>query len=243
MAFLKIAHRGAAGTFPELTRAAFERAVELGVDMIELDVQLTSDGQLVVLHDLELGRTTAASGAVRDWDLAALSALDAGSWFASSFAEMRVLSLAEVFDITAGRARLNVEIKSPEPDWAATARALTRLLNDRGAMESTIVSSFDMGALRAMRATAPAARLGVLWQDVDLGGAWSAARELGADAVNLYWCFADAGAVDATHARGLSLIVWTVNDPAEIARLASLGVDGIISDFPERLFGVDTRSR
>ena len=155
MPFLRIAHRGAAGTHPEHTRVAFQRAVELGVDMIELDVQLTRDGQLVVLHDLDLGRTVPSSGAVRQSDLAALCALDAGAWFHASFAGQSVLSLAEVLDLTAGRVALNVEIKSPPPDWEGTAEALRRLLHEKHAMESTIVSSFDIGALRAMRAVAP----------------------------------------------------------------------------------------
>lgn len=237
MSFLKIAHRGAAGTHPEHTRSAFERAIDIGVDMIELDVQLTRDQELVVLHDLDLGRTVAASGAARQSDLASLCALDAGSWFHSSFAGQRVLSLVEVLDLTAGRAGLNVEIKSPEPDWAGTAAALSRLLDDRGAMGSTIVSSFEIGALRAMRSVAPKARLGVLWQNADLADAWSAAAELGATSLHLLWWLTDASIVADAHARGLSVIVWTVNEPADIARLAAFGVDGIISDFPDRLIG------
>src|SRR6185436_16224362 len=108
MPFLRIAHRGAAGTCPEHTRPAFQRAIELGVDMIELDVQLTRDGELVVLHDLELGRTIRASGFVRECDLAALRALDAGSWFGPSFHDQPVLSLGDVLDLTVGRVQLNV---------------------------------------------------------------------------------------------------------------------------------------
>jgi glycerophosphoryl diester phosphodiesterase len=225
MSFLKIAHRGAAGTHPEHTRAAFERAIELGVDMIELDVQLTRDGQLVVLHDRDLGRTVSASGAVRQRDLGALCALDAGSWFHSSFAGQRVLSLSEVLDLTAHRVALNVEIKSPEPDWSATAEVLSRLLDEKSAMGSTIVSSFDIGALREVRSSAPRVRLGVLWQNADLVEAWSAAAALRATSLHLLWMLADASLVAAAHARGLSVIVWTVNEPAEIARLAALGVD------------------
>lgn len=232
---LRIGHRGAAGTRPELTRPAFERAVELGVDMIELDVHLTRDQRLVVLHDRALGRTVAGQGAVRDRTLAELVALDAGSWFSPAYAAARVLSLDEVLELTAGRAELNVEIKSPARDWQATARVLTDLLGCHQRLEPTIVSCFEMGALQAMRACAPAARLGVLWQTADLDAMWAHAAALGATSVHLLWGLVDEAVVRAAHARGLALIVWTVNDPDAIAWLAGLGVDGIISDYPERL--------
>src|SRR5512139_141616 len=180
MSYLRIAHRGAAGTRPELTRPAFERALELGVDMIELDAQLTRDGQLVVLHDRALGRTVAGAGPVRERTLAELQALDAGRWFDPRWAGATVPSLAEVLDWTAGRAELNVEIKSPEPDWAATAAALVDLLGATGRLDGTIVSSFQIGALAAVRARSAAARLGVLWQTSDFDPMWAEAAALGA---------------------------------------------------------------
>lgn len=235
MSYLRIAHRGAAGTRPELTRPAFERALELGVDMIELDVQLTRDGQLVVLHDRTLGRTVAGSGAVRERTLAELQGLDAGGWFDARWAGARVPSLAEVLGWTAGRAELNVEIKSPESDWAATAAALVALLGASGRLERTIISSFQMGALAAVRARSAAARLGVLWQTTDFDPMWAEAEALGAVAVHPLWSLVDAGFVAAARARGRRVLVWTVNDPQAIAELVALGVDGIISDFPELL--------
>src|SRR5215468_1737197 len=94
--WLRIAHRGASGTAPELTRSAFERALAIGVDMIELDVQFSRDLELVVFHDVELQRTTSGRGLVREHEFAELKRLDAGSWFGSSFAAERVLSLKEV---------------------------------------------------------------------------------------------------------------------------------------------------
>ena len=238
MSILRIAHRGAAGSRPELTRPAFAHALDLGVDMIELDVQLTADGELVVLHDRELGRTLAGSGPVRHRTLAELQALDAGSWFAPQWSDARVPSLDEVLEQTAGRAELNVEIKSPAPDWAATAAALVDLLERHGRLDATIISSFERGALDAVRAHAPAARLGVLWHTADLDRMWQAAAALAAVAVHPLWGLVDAAFVAAARAQGRRVIVWTVNDPDAIAALAALGVDGIISDFPERLAGL-----
>jgi glycerophosphoryl diester phosphodiesterase len=235
MAWLKIAHRGAAGTRPELTRPAFERAIELGVDMIELDVQLTRDGHLVVLHDRELGRTVQGHGTVREHTLAELCSLDAGAWFALEYAGACVPSLGEVLDLTAGRAALNVEIKSPAADWDATALALLDLLNATGRLDSTVISSFEMGALRAVRERSAAARIGVLWHDDDLDPIWLLAEGLAARSLHPLWSLVDAEVVEQAHRRGLGVIVWTVNDPQQIANLAALGVDGIISDYPERL--------
>jgi len=170
-AWLRIAHRGASGSAPEHTRPAFERALELGVDMIELDVQLSRDGQLVVIHDYDLQRTTGASGAVREWSFADIKRLDAGTWFGVPFAGEHVLSLDEVIDIVGTRARLNVEIKAPEADWSALAATLTGTLQRRGVLDETIISCFEPAALAAVRHCTPTARLGVLWQQTEFGAA------------------------------------------------------------------------
>jgi glycerophosphoryl diester phosphodiesterase len=234
MSWLTIAHRGASGTRPELTRVAFERALEIGVDMIELDVQLTSDRELVVLHDRELGRTVAGSGPVRDRTFAELRSVDAGRWFAPEYAGQSVMSLREVFELVDGRARLNVEIKSPEADWEATAEVLLRVLRQRHRLESTLVSSFDFGALRCLREREPRARLGVLWRTSDWEALWSRCERLSPVAINLLWGLAEPSVIREAQRRGLQVIVWTVNDPDAIERLVRMGVDGIITDFPER---------
>jgi glycerophosphoryl diester phosphodiesterase len=235
MSCLRIGHRGAAGTRPELTAPAFERALEIGVDMIELDVQLTRDEKLVVLHDRELGRTVLGEGAVRDYTLAELCALDAGAWFALEYAGTCVPSLAEVLDLTAGRAELNVEIKSGAADWEATARALIELLREKGRLASTVISSFEMGALRSVREHCAEARIGVLWHNADVEPMWLLAEALAARSIHPLWSLVDRVVVEQAHDRGLQVIVWTVNEPHDIAALAEMGVDGIISDYPERL--------
>jgi len=235
--YRKIGHRGAAGSRPEHTLPSFERAIELGVDMIELDAQLTSDRRLVVLHDRELGRTVTGGGPVRDLTLDALQAMDSGSWFGEAYAGEPVLSLDEVLDRTAGQVDLNVEIKSPAPDWETTAEVLLALLGERGRMRSTVVSCFDMEALRCVRDRAAEARIGVLWQTPEFDGMWAAARRLGAESVHPYWALIDSGVVAEAHRRELTVLAWTVNKPADMRSLLTLGVDGLISDFPERFPG------
>ncbi|HUI24456.1 MAG TPA: glycerophosphodiester phosphodiesterase family protein [Candidatus Kryptonia bacterium] len=236
--FLVIGHRGAAGLAPEHTRPSFERALALAVDMIELDVQLTRDHQLVVMHDRELGRTATASGPVREWSLAELKRLDTGAWFGEEFRGEGVLTLEEVFEVLGGRVPLNVEIKSPEPDWEATARQLAAVLTRAGQLAATVVSSFEMGALAAVRAEMPAVQVGVLWQSLDLNLARDWMSRLNATSFHPFCGLVSEDVVRSAHQRGRRVYTWTVNDDYEIARVAAAGVDGIISDFPDRVLAL-----
>lgn len=217
-----------------MTRVAFERAIEIGVEMIELDVQLTRDRRLAVLHDRELGRTIPGRGAVRDLSFAELAALDAGSWFGLEYAGAAVPCLEQVLELTRGRAALNVEIKSPAPDWDATAQVLVPLLDNGSDLASTVVSSFSMGALRAVRQRSEAARIGVLWYEADVQNAFRHAEDLAAEAIHPHHKLVTAGLVERAHRAGLAVYTWTVNEVARMKQLIELGVDGIISDFPEK---------
>jgi glycerophosphoryl diester phosphodiesterase len=233
-AWLRIAHRGASGSAPEHTHAAFERALALGVDMIELDVQLSRDGELVVMHDLNLDRTTSGHGALRAREFAALKALDAGSWFAPEFAGERVLSLREVLQLVGRRARLNAEIKAPPADWADLARRLVDLLCEFEALRSSVISCFEPEALEKVRRLTPDARLGVLWQHSDFSDAWRWAHTLGAVSVHPHWTLVSEAVMHTARVQGLSIMAWTVNEVETMRRLIQMGVDGIISDLPER---------
>jgi len=237
--WLRIAHRGASGSAPEHTRPAFERALNAGADMIELDVQLSRDGELMVMHDLDLQRTTSTRGAVRDYDLAELKKLDAGSWFDQHFCGEPILTLDEVLTLVAGRARLNVEVKAPATDWPAIAPRLVKVLREYAALESTVISCFDAPALEAVRAQSDDARLGLLWQHTDFTDAWPWLREFHAVSIHPFWMLASSDVIHRAHALGVQVLTWTVNDIAAMRSLVRLGVDGIMSDFPERFADVD----
>lgn len=231
---MRVAHRGASGTAPEHTRSAFERAIELGADMIELDVQLSRDGELVVLHDFELERTTSGRGPVRDYAWQMLRELDAGTWFGAEFAGERVLRLDDVIDLVDGRARLNVEIKALPSDGQVVAEKVARLLTRRELIETTIVSCFDFDVLGAVRAQSPDLAIGLLTHEPDLSPIWEIARRLRAGTLHPYWAFATEEAVERAHREGLEVIAWTVNDVEAMDALVVCGVNGIISDYPER---------
>jgi glycerophosphoryl diester phosphodiesterase len=203
--------------------------------MIELDVQLTRDEQLVVMHDHELERTTTGCGLVRQQTIAEIKALDAGSWFGPQFAGETVLTLPEVLALVGNAARLNVEVKAPRGDWPLLVPRLLGTLDRHRALESTIISCFEPEALAAVREQSDRARLGLLWQNSNFDEAWRWTNALGAVSIHPLWLLVSNDVVHAAHARALKVLTWTVNEVAVISDLVRQGVDGIISDFPERL--------
>ncbi len=227
---LVIAHRGASGTCPENTLASFLRAAALGAHMIELDVQLTRDRHVVVMHDRTLERTTDGRGRVRDCTLAELQRLDAGAWFGATFRGERVPTLAEV--LAAVRLPVNVELKAVGDDGVeerslAVVRAAT-------AEARVVFSSFDPETLLRLRRSAPAACIAVLWEHAPIAEAVAIAERVGATALHLRKDAVTPLTLAAATAARLSVRAWTVNDPGDSARLAGDGVEGIFTDFPER---------
>ncbi len=233
MSFLGIAHRGASGRAPENTHAAFAAALNLGAEAIELDCQLSSDGELVVIHDETLERTTDGRGPVGERALADLLRLDAGAWFGAEFRGERIPRLADVLAQVRDRVTLNVEIKSAR-DIGTIERKLAALVAAERAGEWVVFSSFHPEALRHLRDAAPSARLGVLCDRDPAAGGLALAVELKAEFLIPGRRWIDAAIVDAAHERGLDVWVWTVNEPGEMRRLMALGVDALFSDYPER---------
>jgi glycerophosphoryl diester phosphodiesterase len=226
---LNIAHRGASGRFPENTLRAFNAAIDAGVQMCELDVQLTSDGALVVIHDETVERTTDGNGAVRAMTLVELKRLDAGVRFRTEFKGERVPTLEEVMTLAEGRCGLNIEIKS-----AGVEHKVCELIVRRGALATAMISSFDWDALAVVRHFEPRMRVGLLasqWPARLVGAAF----ELKAESINPRANMVTEDLCIAAHERNLSVYTWTVDEPVEMRRLIAFGVDGIMTNFPERL--------
>jgi glycerophosphoryl diester phosphodiesterase len=231
---LVIAHRGASGTRPENTLAAFRRAEELGAHMVELDVQLTRDGEVVVMHDWTLARTTNGRGRVSSRTIEEIRRLDAGTWFGRDWAAERVPTLREVLD--AVRLPVNVELKARGDD-GLEARALD-VVRDAGAHGRVIFSSFDPGSLVRLRRLSEAAEVAVLWSHRRIAPALRLAGRVGATAVHIRKDATAPAEVRAALGAGLHVRAWTVNDPAESRRLAAFGVGGVFTDFPERFLQI-----
>jgi glycerophosphoryl diester phosphodiesterase len=239
--FLRIAHRGASGHCPENTRAALVRAIELRADMVEIDCQLTSDGAAVLLHDETLDRTTSGRGPVRLRTLREVKALDAGGWFSPSYAGEEILTIEEAIEILRGRVSLNLELKGDDAPGRLELVCFGAV--SRGAfLDDTVFSSFSAQRMRRLRELTAEARIAIL---LDAGDDWYAgidfALALGAEALHPIRSLVDPDRVRDAHASGLDVRVWSVNDPDECRRLVDLGVDGIFTDFPDRLLRIGPR--
>lgn len=215
-----IGHRGAAGLAPENTLASFEHAVRLGVDAVELDVHLSADERLVVIHDERVDRTTNGSGTVGGMPFAALRSLDAGGGEC-------VPTLDEVLETVPARIAVNIELKGRRTA-APVARAIA------GGKRPLLVSAFDHGELARFHGLCPAVPCAPLL------GRWrrdvlDTAHSLGAWSVNIADRIAEAATVDAVRASGCLCLVYTVNDAERAAALRAMGVAGVFSDFPDRL--------
>lgn len=246
---LVVAHRGGAGLAPENTLEAFAESRPMS-DLLELDVRLTADGELVVIHDASVDRTTDGTGLVREMSTDELKSLDAGYWFTEDGQSypyrgrgVRIPLLAEVLEAFPDIPLL-IEIKDEEE---GAALALAELLAAAGATERVVVGSFSDRVIAAFRRSSPAtpttaatgeavrflvmSRLGldefakVPWQVLSVPPGQGRLTVI------------TSGFVEAAHRKGVQVHAWTINDPDEAERLIALGVDGIITDYPDMLQG------
>ena len=234
---LVAAHRGASGERPENTLAAFARAVEVGADFIELDVHLSNDGVPVVIHDHELDRTTDGIGPVWTKTLAELRELDAGAWSVPPWPDLRVPTLKEVLASFGRRARFLIEMKPGPYDCAEIVDKVEREISDAGLVDSVVVISFDHWLLRRLSRANPRLATGALYdcRPVDPVGL---ARAAGADLLMPHWAFVTRDDVEASRDAGLSVFTWTVDEPDAIRALIKIGVDGIVSNWPDRVINL-----
>jgi glycerophosphoryl diester phosphodiesterase len=224
------------GYAPENTFASFERAIELGVDAIELDVHLTADGEVVVIHDHELFRTTDGDGIVGERTLAELKALDAGRGFGEEYVGQRIPTLGEVLAWARGRCVIDVEIKGGPWPYPGLEEKVVELIRQHDMADQTIVISFEHRTAARVKALAPEIATGTLWNCRPLEPV-AVARAAGANAILPLWAYCDAETVEQAHAAGLSVHPWATSDPVVIDRLIGLGVDSICSNHPDVVGG------
>ncbi|MBN1936710.1 MAG: glycerophosphodiester phosphodiesterase, partial [Anaerolineae bacterium] len=223
---------------PQNTLAAFLLAAEMGADGVELDVHLSADGQVVVIHDDTVDATTDGSGRVSALTLAELKALDAGGWFDPRFAGERIPTLQEVFDAVGHRLLINVEIKVEAGYHPLEQEAETvRLIEDNNLVERVIISSFSIASLRRVRRLNPHIALGLLYAQVETRLFPTLARLLGAryEALHPQFGLVDARYVASARRRGLHVNAWTANEVDPMRRLIDVGANGIITNYPDRL--------
>ncbi len=232
------AHRGAKAVAPENTLPAFAKAIELGADGVELDVQCSKDGVLVVMHNFTVDHTTDGRGRVDDLNVAELTKLDAGSHFGSSFAGVGVPTLEEVLALVGGKLHLNIEVKSEDSMGGDEVEPLVALIHSGNLYDQVIVSSFNPITLLKLRHTDPLVNLGLLYYGQHLPAFF---RELWLspimrpEAFHPHYRLIDEEYMTWASSVPAAVNTWTVNEPEEAKHLAALGVDTIITDVPDTI--------
>lgn len=230
------AHRGASAYAPENTMASFKKAVELHADGIELDVQLTRDNELVVIHDETLERTTNGNGWVKDHSLPQLRALDCS--YRSEFPDaprMRIPLMREVFELIRPTGlMLNIELKTSVVYYPGIEQRIVAMTHEFGMADRVLYSSFHAGTLQTLLQLDPQAKAGFLYSK-PFRNMPDYARELGACALHpSVRALQDTGFADECRRRGLQINVWTVNKKEQMQLCCEAGVDGMITNFPDR---------
>jgi len=224
---LRCGHRGACGYAPENTLSSFRKALELGADIVELDAQVCASGEVVVIHDAAVDRTTNGTGFVDEMNLDELKALDAGGG-------EKIPTLCEVLDLVDKKAIVNIELKG-EGIAASVLAVMDDYIRAHGwSFDNFLVSSFDHLQLWEMKTLNSPVKAGVLVTMIppDLV---PFAKELGAWSLNVPKESVTKDFVEAVHKNEMKVLAYTANTPEEIVRLKSLEVDGIFSDYPDRI--------
>jgi len=231
-----IAHRGFKKKYPENTLAAFQAAMDAGVTMIELDVTLSRDRKLVVIHDATLERTTNGHGPVHDYTLEELKQLDAGSWFESGFADQRLPELAEVLELVNDRVYINIEIKPHAyeahhpPD--AIEKQVVKLLRQKNLMDTGMISSFDVKILEQIASMKEAPAIAFISKKAAARNTVQMCSRLNVFSWHPYHKIVTRQQVDMMHDAGIRIFPYNVDALREYRRMLAMDVDGVITSNP-----------
>lgn len=235
---IKIAHRGAAGYCPENTMASFKKAIELGADFIEIDVQLSRDGMLVVIHDPTLERTTNGSGYVRDHDFADLRKLDAGSWFDKNFKNEKIPAFEELLENLLPHTGMLIELKNPSLYPGIEQKLADAIINKCLHLEKEpliMVQSFDTNSVKRFHSLLPLLPVGVLIRHNPRGISDKKLKEFStfAQFINPKQTMMTQRLKERIHAHGMDAFTWTVNKQKQMHRFEIMKLDGVTTDFPD----------
>ncbi|MFC2949330.1 glycerophosphodiester phosphodiesterase [Virgibacillus sediminis] len=238
---INVAHRGASAHAPENTMAAFEKGFEMKADYVEIDVQMTKDGELVLIHDTTVDRTTDGTGLVGDFTLEEIRQLDAGSWFGEEFAGEKVPTFEELLDAYRGKVGILIELKAPElyPGIEEkVAEALKERNMDKTANGKIVIQSFNHESVKKSKELLPelphAVLAGMSWADVT--DEQLAEFATYADFFNPNMNIVTPELVESVHTAGMEIYPYTSRSEEQAKHLFDLNVDGIITDYPEHVY-------
>ena len=230
--WIRIAHRGASGIAPENTLAAFNKAIEIGVDAVELDLHGTADGEIVVIHDASLDRTTDMCGLINQTTLADIKQADAGAWFHPQFKGELIPTLEEALFSIAGKTIAVLEIKD-----SSITHAVVEKVIDMSLLERVVIISFNISDLHTVRTIEPRIPTGWLIgsnnENIDPIQLCQNLCSLGSSLLNVYHLLITEEFAYEVRKRGISLWTWTVDDIDRMLFMRDIGVQGITSNHPE----------
>ncbi len=229
--WIRIAHRGASGIAPENTLAAFKKAIEIGVDAVELDLQGTADRQVVVIHDALLDRTTDQSGQIKDISLETIKKADAGTWFDPKFAGESVPTLTEALVSIADNAIALLEIKD-----VSITESVVRIVQKMDMVEQSVIISFNTSAIQTVRSLEPRLPTGYIIgskENIEPIQLCQQLGLLGSSLLNVDHRLVTEDFIYEIRRRGITLWCWTVDDIDRMRELQELGIQGITSNRPE----------
>ncbi|MEK4337716.1 MULTISPECIES: glycerophosphodiester phosphodiesterase [Bacillus] len=228
-----IAHRGSSSAAPENTIAAFDVAVEQGADYIELDVQMTMDQHVVVIHDDTVERTTNGNGLVKSYTLDQLKKLDAGSWFDQQYTNERIPTLQEILERYSQRIGILIEIKHPKRQ-IGIEKAVVDIINRFAYSRHIIIQSFDVHALQRIKAFAPSLRTALIIKHdafkltkrkLTTYSSFANCLNMKKTMINIWW-------IDRIHTFEMDVFIWTVKDQKTADRIKKYPIDGVVTDNP-----------
>jgi len=238
--FLTIAHRGASHYFPENTMAAFKGAIEMEADMLELDVLLSKDGKIMVIHDATLDRTTDGEGPVKEKTLKELKKLDAGNWFGSKFRGEPIPTLREALTLAQNKIHVNIEIKTEavtDSIEGGIEEIALNLVEELGMKNQVIFSSFDYRAIKHLRALDKEIAVAILYNgsETENGMPSELVKKFETDAFNCGYKQLSETWIKNIHKHNIPVLVYTVNTRSRMKKIIKKGVTGIFSNKPDVL--------
>lgn len=243
-AILVIAHRGASGYVPENTLASFRKAINMGADILELDVHLTSDDSLVVMHDYNVSRTTDGQGDIESFSFQRIRQLDAGSWYSPTYRHEKVPTLAEVLQLVKGRKKVLVELKWPAKGlYNSLVERVVRIIRQHHAESWVILQSFETRYLEQASRLAPDLKIQQLLLAkpafvpayFDIGLKFGQFMpQLTASSVNIFYLYLTPQFIKQMHDAKKTVYAFTPNTEETILRVINLQVNGIITNYPDK---------
>lgn len=242
--FKKTGHRGAAGLAPENTLRAVAKGLENKVDRIEIDVQQSKDEKVILMHDISLERTTDGKGLVKEFTYSQLLTLDAGSWFGAEFQKEKIPTLEDAIQLINGQSELIIEIKKGDDYYPNIEENILKIIEENNCSSWCIIHTFDTSVLERIHNLAPSIRLHKLFV-----GKFNLLPIMIGDGIEIFdiadypyieeysinYYFANKETIKHIKSNGKKVNVWTANNQEIIDDMISLGVDGIITDFPDRI--------